>query len=133
MKLYRRCPSVLASLLISAVMSGCITSNYLGIALAPGAADPTIQQLAERARSGDKQAQLELGIAFEEGRGVPQSITHARLLYRLAASESGGPIWVYVPASDGGDIPRVMKIDREQKVGGLDEARRRLSVLDGGA
>ena len=31
---------------------------------------PELQALAERARGGDQQAQLELGIAYEEGRGV---------------------------------------------------------------
>lgn len=64
----------------------------------PGEADPQVQALAERARGGDKQAQLDLGIRFEDGNGVPQDKARAMKLYRAAASNSGGAMWVYMPS-----------------------------------
>jgi hypothetical protein len=56
---------------IFTVATACASSNYMGISLAPGAAPTDVQHLAARAQAGDKQAQLELGERFEEGRGVP--------------------------------------------------------------
>ena len=101
----------------------------MGISLAAGQVDTKLQQLATRARAGDKHAQLELGIAFEEGRGVERDLTKARNLYRLAASDSGGRMWVYLPSVGNGTKGRVMQVDRGPKISGLTEAKTRLDLL----
>lgn len=130
MKLYQRFPSVLASLLMSVVMSGCTTSSYMGIGFGPGVADPALQQLAQRARRGDKQAQLELGIKFEEGRGVARNLVTARKLYRLAAADSRRQVWVYVPSVGGNRSGMVNPYNGSPTQPGLTEARRRLAGSD---
>ncbi|WP_143084890.1 SEL1-like repeat protein [Novosphingobium sp. CF614] len=106
-----------------------IPLSYMGIPLFAGQVAPELQQLAARARAGDKQAQLDLGIAFEEGHGVEQDLGKARDLYRLAASDSGGPVWVYVPSVGNGTKGRVMQVDRGPKMSGLAEAKARLDLL----
>src|SRR5690349_18970327 len=98
-------PSVLA---VGACSSG---SSYMSIPLAdPAWAAPgtEVRELAQRAQAGDKQAQLDLGIAFEEGRGVPRDLGKARRLYRLAAADSGGRTWVYSPPVRTGERGRVI-------------------------
>jgi len=105
-------------------------SQYMGLDLRPGSAIASdVRALAERARSGDKQAQLELGGVFEEGRGTPRDITKAKALYRAAASPSGGPVWVYLPPPGPGLSGRVMQVGNQPVRAGLVEARRRLEVL----
>lgn len=111
------------------LLSGCAGSSYMGIPLTAGKADPVIQDLALRARHGDKQAQLELGSRFEEGRGVAADFSRAKLLYRQAASDSGGTLWVYLPSPGNGVKAQVAPIDRGLRRQGLDEARRRLNAL----
>ncbi|HEX5537713.1 MAG TPA: hypothetical protein VFX27_11010, partial [Sphingobium sp.] len=83
---------VLGAILLAA--PACATSSYMGISMNPGEASPEVQALAQRAQRGDKQAQLDLGIRFEEGNGVPQDKARAVKLYRQATSDSGGTIWV---------------------------------------
>jgi hypothetical protein len=111
------------------LLAGCSTASYSGIPVATGAADPTLQLLAHRARAGDKQAQLDLGIAFEEGRGVPVDVKRAIKLYRMAASDSGGTMWVYSPPVGNGTKGRVMPVDRGPRISGLAEAKARLDLL----
>ena len=78
-----------------------------------------------------KQAQLVLGIIYEEGLGVPVSIATAKKLYRLASRDSGGTLWVYTPAV-GKDVPgRVIPVGRGPTIQGLSEARSRLDRLGG--
>ena len=102
----------------------------MGLSLKPGTVDPALQQLAQRARSGEKQAQLDLGIAFEEGRGVERNFRSARDLYQLAASDSGGTVWVYVPPTVKGQRGRVMPVANGPKASGLAEAKARLETLE---
>jgi len=109
--------------------SGCISSEYAGIPLGPRAAAPELRQLAQRARTGDKQAQLALGIRFEEGNGVAQDRDRAIALYRQASSNSGGTIWVYSPAVGNGTRGRIIPIDRGPAQVGLPEAKARLLLL----
>lgn len=111
---------------IFTVATACASSNYMGISLAPGAAPTDVQHLAARAQAGDKQAQLELGERFEEGRGVPTDRGRAIRLYRMAASDSGGAMWVYSPSSGVGTGGRVISVDHHSKQPGLSEAKRRL-------
>lgn len=90
----RAVPLRLASWLVSSaivvLLLGCAAPrSYMGISLEPGAAPAELQALAYRAQSGEKQAQLDLGIAFEEGTLVPVNIRSARKLYSRAASNTG--------------------------------------------
>lgn len=75
-------------LLLPLAMSGCATSSYMGIGFAPGAADPVLQQLAQRARSGEKQAQYSLGEAFEFGSLTSLNLRQACVAYQLAGAFS---------------------------------------------
>jgi hypothetical protein len=119
-------------MLAACALAGCATNSYMGIPLdAPVASgrDMVLRNLAARAKAGDKQAQLELGIAFEEGRGVPQDLGKAEKLYRLAASDSGGTMWVYSPPVRNGGNGRVISMDRGPVESGLAEASRRLTAM----
>jgi hypothetical protein len=127
-------PIMARAMRVAAVMSlaaatACAAHSYMGIPLVPGQAYPEIQSLARRAQSGDKQAQLDLGIRFEEGVGVPVDRKRAIRLYRQAASDSGGPIWVYAPSPGGGAPARVVQVDRGVAESGLEQAKRRLSAV----
>jgi len=110
-------------------LNGCVNSTYMGIPLAQGGADPELQQLAQRARSGDKQAQLKLGIAFEEGRGIPRDSGKAKWLYRHAASDSGDAVWTYIPSVGNGTQGRVIPLRKGTRRAGLVEAKVRLAAL----
>ena len=102
----------------------------MGVSLKPGGADPAVQALAARASIGDKQAQLDLGIRFEEGAGVARDLTAAKKLYRQAASDSGGTIWVYTPPVGNGTSGRVVPISKGEKSLGLAEAKKRFEKVD---
>ena len=104
-------------------------TSYQGISLLPGAADPAIQALASRAASGSKWAQLELGIRFEEGRGVPMDWRRDERLYAMAAADSGGTTMIYVPPVRRGGTGQVMPMSTGPFVPGLTEARVRLRAL----
>jgi hypothetical protein len=101
-------------------------TSYMGVSLQPGAAASQIQSLARAGLSGDKHAQLALGIAYEEGKGVIQDLKKARKLYRAAAAPSGGTTYIYVPATRKGGKGYVAPVDLGPKVVGLVEARERL-------
>lgn len=109
--------------------SACANNSYMGIPLAAGLAVPELQNLASRAQAGDKQAQFELGIRYEEGSGLPIDRGRARKLYQLAADDSGGTLWVYSPPAGSGASGRVIPVDSGPKRPGLPEARLRLERL----
>jgi len=129
----RRAP-VLCALLPALALAGCAApSSYMGIdvgATSVAAERPDLQSLASRARAGDKQAQLELGIRFEEGRGVERDLKKARKLYAKAAASSGGRIWVYSPPVGNGTSGRVIPVNAGPRQHGLAEAKRRLEGLE---
>jgi hypothetical protein len=103
--------------------------EYMGISLQPGAAEPALQALAARARAGDKQAQLELGIRFEEGSGISRDLLQARALYAAAAKDSGGTRWIYTPPV-ASSAPSVQPYGgQDPKIAGKAEAKRRLARL----
>lgn len=108
--------------------AGCTGSSYMGISLRPGLTASEVTLLARRAQAGEKQAQLDLGIRFEEGNGVPQDWKRATSLYRQAATDSGGATWVYAPSPGNGAPARVIGIDNQMNQLGLEEARRRLEI-----
>lgn len=115
-------------LLVAVLMlPACSSKVYMGIPLT-GGGDPTLRSLAQRASAGDKQAQLDLGIVYEEGLGVPVNIAKAKKLYRLASTDSGGTLWVYSPPV-GKNNGRVMPLNINPKQQGLAEARIRLERL----
>ncbi len=108
---------------------GCASHAYAGVPFAPGASDPELQTLARRAQSGDKRAQLELGIRYEEGRGVRADRQRAERLYRLAATDSGGPIAIYSPPVGPHGEGEVVTVERGSLERGLPEAEARLARL----
>ena len=101
MKINANLPCLTALLAAALLLSGCASQQYMGVSLKPGGADPAVQALASRASIGDKQAQLDLGIRFEEGSGVARDLTAAKKLYRQAATDSGGSRLLLVPSSSG--------------------------------
>lgn len=109
--------------------TACASQSYMGISLMPGQAPSELQDLAQRACSGDKQAQLDLGIRYEKGIGVPNSSARALRLYRQAASDSSGTIWLYVPSVGNGTKGRVIPVNTGAKRQGLVEARSRLAAV----
>ena len=110
MKVNVNLPCLSALLAAALLIGGCASQQYMGVSLKPGGADPAVQALAARASAGDKQAQLDLGIRFEEGAGVARDLTSAKKLYRQAASDSGGTIWVYTPPVGNGTRGRVVPV-----------------------
>jgi hypothetical protein len=118
--------SVAASLALSAC---AVPTHYAGMDLRAGAASAEVQALAQRARSGDKQTQLDLGFDDEEGRGMSQDSKRAHTLFRMFATQDGEMIYVYVPATRKGDRGDVTPVNMELVVSGLAEARERLSSL----
>jgi hypothetical protein len=98
----------------------------MGISFAPGAVASNLQDLAWRAQAGDKQAQLDLGIAYEEGFGVPVDLKRAEGLYRMASLDSGGTIYVYQPPVRKGGRSGMVPVDTGPIVKGLGAAKVRL-------
>jgi hypothetical protein len=104
--------------------------SYVGISLVPGAASEYLHNLARRAQAGDKQAQLELGIRYEEGRGVPQDTDRAHRLYYAASKDTGGLTWLYTPKVGANGQASTVPVDRGSIMRGLSEAHERLSNLE---
>jgi TPR repeat protein len=107
MKINVNLPCLSALLAAALLLSGCASQQYMGVSLKPGRADPAVQALAARASSGDKQAQLDLGIRFFQGQGMASDERRACNLFRLSASDSGGALWIYTPSPGGGAPARV--------------------------
>lgn len=123
---------LLIAALAAMKLSGCAApSGYMGISFAAGAAPPELQRQAERAISGDKAAQLALGIAWEEGAGAPVDIKRAKTLYRLAAAATGGTIYIYQLPVRAGGRGGVIPVNLGPIVPGLPEAKARLVALKG--
>jgi len=99
------------------------------LVLKRGYADMPIAQLANAAQSGNKTAQLELGIRFEEGRGVTKDLDKAKRLYEKAASDDLKYVDVYQTDADGG---RISKLAAGTLGNGLPAAKLRLERLNRG-
>jgi TPR repeat protein len=109
--------------------SACADQGYaMGISLAPDQAPRELQDLALRAQSGDKEAQLELGIRFEDGRGVPVDRARAMRLYAAAASSGDAANYVYAPAL-GRTKGHALALHNRLVRPGLAEAQQRLAAL----
>jgi hypothetical protein len=109
--------------------AACATHHYMGISMMPGEASPAVQALAQRARAGDKQAQFDLGLRFEEGDGVPQDVGRAIKLYRQAASDGGGTRMMYVPVNG---AVTATPVSIGAKGDGRLQARERLKLISSG-
>lgn len=115
----------------AALLAGCAASTtYAGIPLTAGAADPEIQSLARRARAGDKHAQLDLGIRYEEGLGIGRDVRRALRLYRAAARTTGGRSVLHIPPAGGKGGVATIPVSTGRRVEGLTEARYRLLLLN---
>ncbi len=118
------------ALVASLSLAACAASpSYAGIPLGPDAAEASLQELARLARRGDKQAQLELGILYEEGLRLPRDLDRARTLYRAAASNGGGADYVYAPPVGGKGPGQLIRVPGRIARPGLQEARLRLEAL----
>ena len=107
-----------------AVLTDIGSANGGNAALA-STSDEALQCLAGR---GDKSAQLELGIRYDEGRGVAADPARAASLYAAAAAFTSGTIFIYSPpvgASPGRTLPYRTGPDQS----GLPEAMYRLALL----
>jgi TPR repeat protein len=102
---------------------------YAAIPLTPGAADPELQSLAHRARRGDKPAQLELGLRYEEGLGLPVDLGRAARLYARAAADSGGVRWIYSPPVGSQKQGQAIAVNGGPPIAGLEAAKQRLRAL----
>lgn len=101
-------------------------SMELGLGRGPSGIEAlNLVSLAQMAQRGDKQAQFELGIRFEQGMGVEQNLRNACKLYNRAATQSGGTIWVYSPPVGNGTSGRVIPINQGPIVPGLNAAAER--------
>ena len=110
-------------------LAACAADRYMGLPLAVGAADPERQALARRAQAGDKHAQLELGIRYEEGRGVRIDLERAELLYAAAARPGRQLMHIYSPPVGRERTGRVIAVNTGVPSPGLIEAADRLAAL----
>jgi hypothetical protein len=120
--------ALVAALIASA--AGCASSDrYQSISLAPDNPNAELRALAQRAKAGDKRAQLSLGIRFETGDGVPLDLDRAERLYEMAAATSGDTRDLYIPPMRPDRGGRVVPAWPRPPVAGLETARRRLQAL----
>ena len=124
-----RARTTAVGLMAALALAACAPTTYAGIPLRAGAGDPELQQLARQAQAGDKQAQLELGIRYEEGRGVARNLARAEELYELAASVTAGRQHVYAPPVGNQTAGQVMDVAVGTPRPGLQAARWRLERL----
>ncbi|HEX8554325.1 MAG TPA: SEL1-like repeat protein [Sphingomonas sp.] len=120
-----------AAVLALLLLTGCgAARDYMGIDLRRAPATPSqkaLQDTARFAQSGSKADQLTLGRVFEDGRGVPRDLDRACILYRAAATTTGGTIYIYQPKignSPGRVVPMTTPLSP-----GLAAARERLDAL----
>jgi hypothetical protein len=91
----------LAIFALGLLLSACASSSYMGIPLEAGAATPELQELALRARAGDKGAKIDLASKFERGEGVAVDFSKALKLYDAAAKSTGGSQMIFIPSKGG--------------------------------
>lgn len=109
------------------VLAGCPWLDLRGELVSVPCDLVPLSQLAGFAWTANKPAALELGIRFEEGRGVPRDLEKARKLYRIAAMSTGGTSFYFSPGSEGRPSQLIPLFSPEEP--GLAEARARLQAL----
>lgn len=120
---------ILPLLAAALLLGGCVSNTYMGIPLTGDADDPELRSLAQRAAAGDKQAQLDLGIRYEEGRGVPVRVDRAKQLYASAAVSDGGMSMLHIPSGKNGSIGTTPIYSGAERPG-LPQAQQRLRFLE---
>lgn len=115
------CLSAVAALLLACSSSG---QTYAGIDMRQGAAPQDVQDLAARAKAGDKEAQFDLGERYETGNGVLKDMRLAKTLF-LAAAQDVGDLLAYSPPV-GRSPARIITL-KSQRAPGLDKAKQKLS------
>jgi hypothetical protein len=123
MKINANLPCLTALLAAALLMGGCASHSYMGVSLKPGGADPAVQAMAARASTGDKQAQLDLGMRFLNGQGMAPDERRVCNLFRLSASSTGGHLWIYTPSPGGGAPAQVLPVQTATPTAGLASAR----------
>lgn len=114
----------LAVLITSVLLVGCASS---GLGVARTSMPQALLPLYDQAKAGDKRAQFSLALAYADGAGVPKDCDQARRLLRLAATETGGTIWVYSPPVGNGTQGRVIPINQGPRQPGLRSAQQLLA------
>lgn len=110
-----------AGMLLSSCANALTGRSYLGVDSTSLPA--SLQSVHARAKAGDKHAQYDLALAFKDGDGVAQNCEMAKSLLRLAATSSGGRLWVYSPPVGNGTSGRVIPVNTGPKTPGLAKAR----------
>jgi TPR repeat protein len=119
----------LLTLCTAVSLSGCANDPPLAPPPPLQPSDPLVEIVQLRAGRGDKNAQLELGVRYEEGRGVPRDLDRAEHWYRRAARDARRPSQVYSPAVGPHGRARILSVRGGGFSRGLPEARRRLREL----
>ena len=87
-----------------------------------------VDALSKRAASGDRGAQYELAVRFEEGRGVPVNTRKAIELYTLSLT-AGEARLIYLPSAGGQSKSSVLPVQDVQFFRHSKDAQRRLARL----
>jgi hypothetical protein len=117
----------LGIILAFGTLAGCAHRSNCTAIVNYAAAPPVALECA--AASGDKSAQLALGIRYEMGDGVPRDLERAEQLYARAARTDTRPSYVYSPAVGKERFGRVIPVSPAGARPGLPEARRRFEAL----
>jgi hypothetical protein len=110
-------------LLLSVLLTGCATGRNCNMLTGE------VERLRCEASTGDKQAQLALGIRYETGDGVARDLDRAEQLYARAARTEARPRYVYSPPVGKEGQGRVIPVSSAGVRPGLPEAARRLDAL----
>jgi TPR repeat protein len=105
-------------------------SAHSGRDLVPGEAGrvAAVDALSKRSASGDRGAQYELAVRFEEGRGVPVDTRRAIALYTLFLT-AGETRLIYLPSAGGQSKSSVLPVQDVQFLRHSKDAQRRLARL----
>lgn len=109
------------------LLSGCAHREACSAIADYSSASPS--ELACQASAGNKVAQLELGIRYENGIGVSRDFAKAERLYARAARSDRSGRYVYSPPVGNEKYGRVIPIGQSTNSPGLPEARERLLRL----
>jgi TPR repeat protein len=88
-----------------------------------------LRHLRCRAANGSAEAALELGIRYEEGRGVVRDFARAAALYRAAANPVPGLTVLYTPSPRIHGRGAVIRVGSEDESAASAEAERRLGFM----
>jgi len=112
----------------AAALAGCAHGRVCG-AIGQPYSSASLAQLECSASTGDRFAQLELGIRYEEGAGVARNLDRAERLYARAARTERRQRYVYSPPVGRERHGRLITLGTESGSPGLSEARDRLRAL----